>query len=452
MLVQFRDPSLSLWQSAIDEAIRNDNPGWTFRPSLAVADEAGATLRGVAAHCEALAAHLPIDHIHSLQPTFARLLHLPQSQLVDDQTARESSLFLSLAKAEADNDTVLIRELKAQTDFGNRDPRYLEAVAKYVQYFKLMRQPIPYVAPSHPDDGVEPLADNCKIALVGDWGTGQQPAKTVLQRIAQHNPDVVVHLGDIYYSGTKFEADNYFLKIFQEVFPNTHLGRGSKPRVLTMAGNHDMYAGGSGYYWLLRQIEQPASYFCLQNAYWRFVGVDTGFNDHDPFTVNSVATRIQDKELDWLKAQVDSAGEAKIVLLSHHPLFSAFDDIDKQAINVQLLTQVRELLPRITAWYWAHEHNQVIYKERFSINGETMKVAARLIGHGAFPIAIDELSAPKHPQIPFYSNVVLGNDGTCFNHGYALITLEGPNCTADYYECGPTTDTVSHREQLNSLP
>src|ERR1700686_4267073 len=40
LLAQFRDPSLSLWQSAIDETIRDANPSWTLRPSLSGADEA----------------------------------------------------------------------------------------------------------------------------------------------------------------------------------------------------------------------------------------------------------------------------------------------------------------------------------------------------------------------------------------------------------------------------
>jgi hypothetical protein len=127
------------------------------------------------------------------------------------------------------------------------------------------------------------------------------------------------------------------------------------------------------------------------------------------------------------------------------PLFSAFEDIDKKPLNDQLLNQVRELLPRITAWYWAHEHNLVIYKEYLNIH-------ARLVGHGAFPIGIKEISAPKHP-IPFYENVLLGNDGTCFNHGYALITLDGPAARADYFECvGPSEDKLNHTEQLNKLP
>jgi Calcineurin-like phosphoesterase len=448
MLAQFRDPSLSLWQSAIDETIRDANPGWTLRPSLAGTDNAGSILREVARHCAAIAGEIPLAHLLSSDPIFAKLLGLPSANTVHEQISYCSALYLSKAKALASGDANELANVEAQLNFGSCDPKYALAVAKYVQYFEARRKPIPYIAPASPDDSVVPIDDEkkCTIALVGDWGTGQQPAKTVLQRIAQRKPDIVIHLGDIYYSGTTYEAQNYFLKMFENVFETggNNFGNKGTPRVFTMAGNHDMYAGGSGYYWLLKQLGQNASYFSLRNKYWRFVAVDTGFNDHDPLTVNSTTTRIQDQELNWLKAQVEGAGDAKTVLLSHHPLFSAFEDIDSKPVNDPLLRQVRELLPRITAWYWAHEHNLVIYKEYLNIH-------ARLVGHGAFPVGIKELSAPKHP-IPFYENVVLGNDGTCFNHGYALITLDGPKGTADYYECGAAEDKLNHTEQLNSLP
>jgi hypothetical protein len=445
MIVQFRDPSLSLWQSAIDEAVREANPGWTLRPSMAVDDNGGSIVREVARYCTAVANHLPFDHLLSSEPAFAKMLGLPFVNKVHEQISYCSALYLRQAKAVASGHVEEINEVNSQINFGDCDPKYALAVAKYAQYFKLRRQPIPYIAPTGESFSVEQMPEDATIALVGDWGTGQPAAKTVLSNIARRKPTFIIHLGDIYYSGTTYEATNYFLKLFQDTFQTQSFDKHSKPRILTMAGNHDMYAGGSGYYWLLKQIGQDASFFSLQNKYWRFVAVDSGFNDHDPLAVSSTATRLQDKELDWLKAQFASAGDAKMVLLSHHPLFSAFDDIDKKPVNDQLLNQVRDLLPRITAWYWAHEHNLVIYREYLNIH-------ARLVGHGAFPIGTSEFAASKNP-IPFYDNVHLGNDGTCFNHGYAFITLAGPAAKAEYFECiTQNQDKLNHTEQLESLP
>ena len=93
MLVQYRDPSLSLWQSAIDETIRDANPGWALRPSLAgsekgsdkAMDKAASILREVARHCAAIAEQLPLDHLLSNEPAFAKLLALPPTNKVKEQ-------------------------------------------------------------------------------------------------------------------------------------------------------------------------------------------------------------------------------------------------------------------------------------------------------------------------------------------------------------------------------
>lgn len=82
------------------------------------------------------------------------------------------------------------------------------------------------------------LKDVCKVAIVGDWGTGQDRADLLLRApVAAQKPDVFIHLGDIYYSGTSDEmADNY-LAVCRKVLPK------SVP-IFTLCGNHDVYAGG----------------------------------------------------------------------------------------------------------------------------------------------------------------------------------------------------------------
>ncbi|MGH9447074.1 MAG: hypothetical protein ACRD3O_15270, partial [Terriglobia bacterium] len=41
-----------------------------------------------------------------------------------------------------------------------------------------------------------------KIALVGDWGTGDATASAVMSQITGLKPDYIIHLGDVYYAGT----------------------------------------------------------------------------------------------------------------------------------------------------------------------------------------------------------------------------------------------------------
>src|SRR4051812_13910379 len=116
-------------------------------------------------------------------------------------------------------------------------------------------------------------------------------AKALLKElIARHKPDVIIHLGDIYYSGTPEECYLNFSKIFDEVF-SERLGAGNRIPVYTIPGNHDYYAFGYGYYEMVTALNaydkdtvQPASYFSLQteDGYWQLLGMDTGFYDANP--------------------------------------------------------------------------------------------------------------------------------------------------------------------------
>ena len=63
-------------------------------------------------------------------------------------------------------------------------------------------KPEPWIAPS---DDPEPFGDGtrAKIALLGDWGTGLYGAPVIAETIsAEGGFDLLVHLGDVYYSGT----------------------------------------------------------------------------------------------------------------------------------------------------------------------------------------------------------------------------------------------------------
>ncbi len=301
------------------------------------------------------------------------------------------------------------------------DPHWSEAAVKYAE-FVLARGKIPYRGWKNINDYTidGKLPANGRVAIIGDWGTGQPEAKNVLAQIARKQPDVVIHLGDIYYSATEFEVSNYFYDIWSEILnlPVT------KIPTFTLSGNHDMFCGGAPFYNLLDKLGQPASYFCLRNDDWQLIAIDTGLHDAKPD--GNTPTFLEDSELEWLTDKVQNCGGRKNVLLSHHQLFSAFEDICGQPVNAKLNAQVAHLLPQIKIWLWGHEHNQVLYKNY-------MGVLARCIGHGAFPIATDEIAAkPKFPQVPI-EDVRLG--GTPFlNHGYVLMDMDGPQATLSYYQ------------------
>ncbi len=185
-----------------------------------------------------------------------------------------------------------------------------------------------------------------------------------------------------------------------------------------------MFCGGVPYYKLIDQLGQPSSYFCLRNDNWQFIALDTGLHDSKPD--GTMPTYLEDTEVEWLRDKMQNAGNRKTVLLSHHQLFSAFEDICGQAVNHKLNDQLKDLLPKVKIWLWGHEHNQVIYKNY-------MAVLARCIGHGAFPIAIDELpKTPKFPEVPIEDVRLSGSPFFC--HGYVLMDLDGENATVSYYQ------------------
>src|SRR5580658_211801 len=95
-----------------------------------------------------------------------------------------------------------------------------------------------------------------------------------------------------------------------------------------------MYSGGKGYYSLVDELGQQASYFCLQNDDWMFVAMDTGFHDNNPLTVASDMTQLVTQEgwseAKWHLDKIAGAGKRKIVFLSHHQLFSPFGSVGAQ--------------------------------------------------------------------------------------------------------------------------
>ena len=176
--------------------------------------------------------------------------------------------------------------------------------------------------------------------------------------------DVMMHLGDIYYSGTKQEVDERFLKVWPADAATVN-------RALN--GNHEMYSGGFGYFQLiLPAFKQAGSYFALQNEHWVLVGLDTAYIDHDMDTT----------QVAWLNVilkQAEVKKKRKVVLFSHQQPFSRLDAQGpklQQALSHLLEDQV------ITAWYWGHEHQCILYDRH-----PTWGFFGRCLGHGGIPEA-----------------------------------------------------------------
>lgn len=308
--------------------------------------------------------------------------------------------------------------------FGDCDPRFAEAVKRYMQ-FLLSRGKVPYRHSTQPNDFVinEGLPERATVGLVADWGTGQPEALEVLRQVKRQNPHVVIHLGDIYYAGTGPEIENYFAKPWEEILQPKAAGITS----LTLPGNHDLYAGGQPFYDLLDRLGQGASFFCMRNKDWQLIGLDTALHDQ----LNGPPTSLEASELEWLRDKIHNSGNRRTVLMSHHQLFSTNDQWGelKLSYNPTLYEQLKSLLPQVDLWLWGHEHDLVIFDDHMGLK------RGRCIGGSAFPVGKHEMpDVPKNPTVPYNKQVVLNKGSAFYQHCYAMLRLDGRSATVDYYE------------------
>jgi len=419
VFTQLHHPDFSLWQSAVEQTV-------------AKADDLAVDLRS-GAHDMIAATHTVATNMQNGNSP----AHEAQAGNANDSEGWAkycSSIWWEIAKAQVEGDRQAEANWRAQLGpFTTCDDRYALAAEQYVA-FKLKKGQVPYRVWRNVSDYIIDwkVPSQARIAIVGDWGTGQAGARALLQAIARKNPDLVIHLGDIYYAGTEFEMQNYFLDFWKS---NFNL---SKVRTFTLAGNHDMYSGGAPYYQLIDDLGQPASYFCLRNDDWQFVALDTGLHDDD--ALDAKPTYLEDTEVEWLKDKIATADGRHTVLLSHHQLFTANEAIGGQSVNARLQDQVGSILKNVDVWFWGHEHNQVIYQK-------WQGVLARCLGHGAYPVGRDELAPVPRFEVPM-QNVVLSKGDSFYSHGYAIMDLDGPAARVAYYQ---DSDPEDHPMYLESF-
>jgi len=369
-------------------------------------------------------------------------------------------------------DQAQMNEVAGEVTDSQCDPGWLTAVVAWVGYY-WNGQPPQYVPPS-PDTVPFPLpppsspGQPLRVGVLGDWGTGQDDALAVLDQLMQQKPDLIIHVGDIYYAGTYDECQTHFL----EPIKAAREKYGRYIPVYNLPGNHDYYSGGRAFYTILPQLNlgiphagiQQHSFFCLQNESWQLEGMDTGYNDHDLLQVADDITHLEPVEATWHQQQLSSAGSRQVILFSHHQLFSAFATIGatgpagpkyQNPFLTQNLQDWRAAgASRIVAWFWGHEHLLEVYAVP-GATGVQLPVLGRCVGYGAFPIFNNQSLYSPQPSskislepAPAFPNgyVQTGDDGQVYANGYALLTLGTSAATAAYYQVnfsGTSADATS---------
>ncbi len=449
--VTIRHRQLSRWQSTVHEfTMRAPGLSSTLRAQMREAVDRHVTARSMG---------LPIP----------RPAKGPgASPTIDDH------VFLSAAHFERAEQTRLGGAAPAAEDSGywsysNYDPNWFQCVLLYNEYYVIEGNTAVYydwttVGRGNINFGVidYELPNDATVLIIGDWGTGMNDAVTLLQTaIATHNPTAILHLGDIYYSGTLTECQNNVTTTLKQIFNNLKIPR---IPVFMIPGNHEYYSGGQGFYTTIAGLnpglngcQQQASYFCLrtQDQTWQFLAMDTGVNDHDanmdalgtvglsPF---ATGPGLVPTEVSWHANKLQTfAGNT--ILLSHHQVFSANAAINGWAtsypayLNSGLFETFLPYFGKISAWIWGHEHNFAYFQDGlFGLN------KGRLLGNSAYeeltssdPYDVNYPAVPYAPDMTEVSQTPYSSGaGTYYNHSYAVVQFARSNpsdpITISYYQ------------------
>lgn len=446
-LVTVRDADLSRWQSAAVEVAHRQ----------LAADQQAQTHSAVHSHPLVRAVTSHVEHEKTGEPLHHPLRWLEHKVELEIQAAL-SQLHFHFAQAQVNKDLGLIdrllRRIEEMRRFSNVDPGWAETEAVFIQYWAQTQGHKMYRNWQAPDGGGgDPnfgvidwqLPAGAKVAILGDWGTGMDDARAMLAEILdEHHPDVILHLGDIYYSGTNEECSRHFADLFDDAFkPPRH-----PVPVYTIPGNHDYYAWGVGFYDMLDHKlnqsdpswHQQASYFCLRSAdaKWQFLGMDTGQADGDPLdNKNPRAAVLRDSEKAWLADKMNFPGTT--ILLVHNQVFSAHSTINvppaKPYLNDGLMAVFEGHYDKIAAWFWGHEHTLVLFR-----NGLFGLKKGRLVGASAFESTHDDnpygdsFKGAVPEQLFDGQPVRVGMTQDYYNHSYAIIDLAKEPAEVAYYQ------------------
>lgn len=253
--------------------------------------------------------------------------------------------------------------------------------------------------PCNSDSGIYPMQgsvssrEGIEIALLSDWASDTSESDTVGHLVAKHAPDYSIHLGDIYFVGAPKEIEANFTA----PYASWYFGESGS---LVLSGNHEMYSNGNAFFQQLLPAmyakvgeikkTQQAGFFCLENEYWRIIGLDTGYTSVGrPFleVISPPDCHLRKEQIDWLRDVVKIGNEDDkrgLVFLSHHPYISAFrEEYTKPGEQIQ---EILGDLERSVIWFWGHDHRLVAYKP--SKNGKGPSAYGRCIGHGGLPVEI----------------------------------------------------------------
>lgn len=316
------------------------------------------------------------------------------------------------------------------------DPGWVEAFAVYLETVIGGKAPFKIEPPS------TAIPNTVRIALAGDWGTGVwrdgAPSSKVGQYMAQLNPDLTIHLGDVYYAGTDSQEQDYLASLW----PKGSVG------AWALNSNHEMYAGSKPYFQAIAGppfgMQNGCSYFALENDNWVIVALDSAYfaSEADLYLTGSLGPD-EGTQVQFLQAQV--AKNKKVIVLTHH---NGLDDQTGPAGGPNKSTPNNlwaQVMSGFAAgrgpdyWYWGHIHTGVVYQPLPPQAGASASVRCRCCGHGGLPWAQPDnkpMVYDNNPNVSWWENRRAGDPDfpQRLLNGFAVISLDGPNISESFYD------------------
>jgi len=309
--------------------------------------------------------------------------------------------------------------------------------------------------------------ENFTIGLISDWASATDVSEKVAEQLAEKECSVTIHMGDIYYVGHKEEVlDNFCKERGDWCYGN--LGSFAIP------GNHEYFSDGSGFYDTLLPLmgiqkgneflQQESGYFCLENQYWRIIGLDTGYHSVKDSIIKLPIwqdAHLEAKMIKWLKEVVciekDNRG---IILLTHHQPKSAFEEFHPKIYEAlsEIFGSDRKII-----WFWGHEHRLSFYG--VNAKKDKLKAFGRCIGHGGMPVVIgkngqlftpNELDANKQSLIavdgrinPEYNDDFTFSEKILGFNGFTTLEFKQERISINYFSVKDSEALITEKWEVN---
>ena len=266
-----------------------------------------------------------------------------------------------------------------------------------------------------------------RVALFADYGTGLAHSRYIARQIEIDEPEYAIHLGDVYYTGTRKEFDKYFHKPLEGMLQK------QKTKLFLLCDNHEGYSGFGAYYDYLDSLkndyggfqQQDGSYFCLRNDNIQIVGLDT---------IYAGKGKLRQEEKDWLINDVFGPNPdlPTIILTGRGPYKHGKSEL------TDLYTE--ELQPilagkNIKLWFWGNNHYAALFE-----HGPATPFHGSCIGHGGYPYRrLKQKDPASHPAPVIWEELGSRYTGSRKRldkglNGFCTLEIEANSFTAKYVD------------------